>query len=42
MVAQVQKPAPTFKAEAVTNGQFTEVNLADHLGKWVVLFFYPM
>ncbi|KAH6873774.1 thioredoxin-like protein [Coprinopsis sp. MPI-PUGE-AT-0042] len=42
MVALVQRPAPAFKAEAVAAGQFTEVSLADYLGKWVVLFFYPM
>ncbi|PPR00218.1 hypothetical protein CVT24_004957 [Panaeolus cyanescens] len=42
MVALVQRPAPTFKAEAVADGLFTEISLADYLGQWVVLFFYPM
>ncbi|CAL1701739.1 unnamed protein product [Somion occarium] len=42
MVAQVQKPAPAFKAQAVEEGLFKEVSLSDYLGKWVVLFFYPM
>ncbi|EKM51359.1 uncharacterized protein PHACADRAFT_152057 [Phanerochaete carnosa HHB-10118-sp] len=42
MVAQVQKPAPTFKAQAVVDGVFQDVSLSDYLGQWVVLFFYPM
>ncbi|KAI0076661.1 thioredoxin-like protein [Panus rudis PR-1116 ss-1] len=42
MVAIVQKPAPTFKAAAVVDGVFKDISLSDYLGKWVVLFFYPM
>ncbi|KAF5336179.1 hypothetical protein D9611_006334 [Ephemerocybe angulata] len=42
MVALVQRPAPAFKAEAVTAGLFEDVDLAQFLGQWVVLFFYPM
>ncbi|GJE94129.1 peroxiredoxin [Phanerochaete sordida] len=42
MVAQIQKPAPTFKAQAVVDGIFQDVSLQDFLGQWVVLFFYPM
>ncbi|KAF8621392.1 hypothetical protein AX15_007845 [Amanita polypyramis BW_CC] len=42
MVAFVQRPAPTFKATAVVNGQITELSLSDFQGQWVVLFFYPM
>ncbi|KJA18935.1 hypothetical protein HYPSUDRAFT_44784 [Hypholoma sublateritium FD-334 SS-4] len=42
MPAFVQRPAPAFKAEAVSNGEFTEVSLSDNIGKWVVLLFYPM
>ncbi|KAF9264284.1 peroxiredoxin [Marasmius fiardii PR-910] len=42
MVALIQRPAPTFKADAVVEGLFQEVSLSDYLGKWVVLFFYPM
>jgi alkyl hydroperoxide reductase subunit AhpC len=43
MPAQVQKPAPDFKAEAVINGQFGNVTLSDFWGKkYVVLFFYPL
>ncbi|KAF4588067.1 peroxiredoxin family protein [Pleurotus pulmonarius] len=42
MVALVQRPAPAFKATAVTEGQFKEISLSDLLGQWVVLLFYPM
>jgi len=41
MVALVQRPAPTFKAEAVAEGQFVEVNLAEYIGQWYVNFFLP-
>lgn len=34
MVAQVQKPAPTFKAQAVEGGLFKDIALSDYLGKW--------
>ena len=37
----VGKPAPVFKAPAYHNGEFTEVNLEDYKGQWVVLCFYP-
>ncbi|KAL0948023.1 hypothetical protein HGRIS_010648 [Hohenbuehelia grisea] len=42
MVALVQRPAPTFKAPAVVEGQFKDISLADYIGQWVVLLFYPM
>ncbi|KAI9569263.1 peroxiredoxin [Boletus coccyginus] len=42
MVARVQRPAPAFKATAVVDGMFKDISLADYLGQWVVLFFYPM
>jgi alkyl hydroperoxide reductase subunit AhpC len=42
MSTLVQKPAPSFKARAVVNGQFTDVSLADLRGKYVLLFFYPL
>ncbi|KAF8196984.1 2-cysteine peroxiredoxin [Pholiota molesta] len=42
MSAFVQRPAPAFKAEAVSNGEFIDVCLSDYLGQWVVLLFYPM
>lgn len=37
----VGKPAPTFTAPAYHKGDFTEVNLEDYKGKWVLLCFYP-
>ena len=42
MPAQVQKPAPDFKANAVVNEDFKPVSLTDYRGKYVVLFFYPL
>lgn len=38
---QVGKKAPDFEAPAYFKGEFTSVKLSDHLGKWVVLCFYP-
>ncbi len=38
----VQKPAPDFKAMAVSGKMFKEVKLSDYAGKWLVLFFYPL
>ncbi len=38
---QVGKPAPDFVAPAYHKGGFTSVKLSEHLGKWVVLCFYP-
>uniref|UniRef100_A0A7S0QX20 thioredoxin-dependent peroxiredoxin n=1 Tax=Pyramimonas obovata TaxID=1411642 RepID=A0A7S0QX20_9CHLO len=37
----VGKPAPTFSAGAVVDGEITSISLDDYKGKWVVLFFYP-
>ena len=37
----VGKPAPDFVAPAYYKGEFTSVKLSEHLGKWVVLCFYP-
>lgn len=37
----VGKPAPTFIAPAYYKGEFTEINLEDYRGKWVMLCFYP-
>ncbi|KAH7886802.1 thioredoxin-like protein [Phlebopus sp. FC_14] len=42
MVALVQRPAPSFKAAAVVEGLFNDISLADFLGQWVILLFYPM
>lgn len=38
---QVGKKAPDFTAPAYHQGEFTSVQLSDHLGKWMVLCFYP-
>jgi hypothetical protein len=38
---QVGRPAPDFVAPAYYKGEMTSVKLSDHLGKWVVLCFYP-
>lgn len=40
--AQVQKPAPPFKGQAVVNQDFKEIQLSDFKGKYLVLFFYPL
>ena len=37
----VGKKAPTFKAPAFYQGAFTQIDLKDYLGKWVMLCFYP-
>ena len=41
MEARVGKPAPDFEAPAYYKGEFTTVKLSEHLGKWVLLCFYP-
>ena len=38
---QVGKKAPDFTAPGYQNGEFINVNLSEHLGKWVLLCFYP-
>lgn len=38
---RVGQKAPDFNAPAYHEGKFTSVKLSDHLGKWVVLCFYP-
>ena len=42
MSIKVTSPAPSFKANAVVNGQIQEISLDDYKGKWVVLFFWPL
>lgn len=37
----VGKKAPPFEAEAFHLGRFRRIRLADYLGQWLVLFFYP-
>jgi len=40
---QVLQKAPNFTTKAVVGaGDFKDVSLSDYLGKWVVLFFYPL
>lgn len=41
MTLQLGRKAPDFRAPAYHKGAFTSVHLADFLGKWVVLCFYP-
>jgi alkyl hydroperoxide reductase subunit AhpC len=38
----VGNPAPAFKAQALVDGEFKDISLADYKGKWTVLFFYPL
>lgn len=38
---QVGKKAPDFTAPGYQNGKFVNIKLSDHLGKWVLLCFYP-
>ncbi|EFX63892.1 hypothetical protein DAPPUDRAFT_305931 [Daphnia pulex] len=42
LAAQVQLPAPDFKATAVVDSAFKEISLSDYKGKYLVLFFYPL
>jgi hypothetical protein len=38
---KVGQKAPDFVAPAYHQGKFVNVKLSDHLGKWVILCFYP-
>jgi alkyl hydroperoxide reductase subunit AhpC len=38
---KVGQKAPDFVAPAYFKGKFVNIKLSDHLGKWVVLCFYP-
>jgi len=40
-MVKLGKPAPLFEAPAFYKGEFTNINLEDYKGKWVVLCFYP-
>ena len=43
MAVLVGRQAPLFKAEAVVNGEFKDIQLSDYRNtKHVVLFFYPL
>ena len=41
MTATVGQKAPDFNAPAYYKGSFTNVQLSDHFGKWLLLCFYP-
>ena len=41
MTARVGQQAPDFNAPAYFKGSFTNVQLSDFFGKWVLLCFYP-
>jgi len=41
MTARVGQKAPDFSAPAYYKGSFTNVQLSDHFGKWLLLCFYP-
>jgi peroxiredoxin len=41
MIARVGQKAPDFQAPAYYKGAFTNIKLSDHLGKWILLCFYP-
>ncbi len=41
-MVQVGKQAPEFDMEAVVGEDFGKIKLSDYLGKWVVLFFWPL
>jgi len=41
MGARVGQKAPDFNAPAYYQGGFTNVQLSDHFGKWILLCFYP-
>ncbi len=41
MTAHVGGKAPDFNAPAYYQGGFTNVQLSDHFGKWILLCFYP-
>ena len=38
---QVGRKAPDFTAPGYQKGKFIQVKLSEHLGKWVLLCFYP-
>ena len=42
MSAKVSSKAPEFGAEALFGDEVKKIKLSDYLGKWLVLFFYPL
>jgi peroxiredoxin (alkyl hydroperoxide reductase subunit C) len=41
-MVRVGEAAPDFTMEGIKGKEFTTVTLSDYMGKWVVLFFYPL
>ncbi len=41
MTARVGQKAPDFNAPAYFKGTFTNVQLSEQFGKWILLCFYP-
>jgi peroxiredoxin (alkyl hydroperoxide reductase subunit C) len=41
MTARVGQKAPDFNSPAFFNGSFSNVQLSDYFGKWILLCFYP-
>jgi peroxiredoxin (alkyl hydroperoxide reductase subunit C) len=41
MTARVGRKAPDFNAPAYYKGQFTNIQLSDSFGEWILLCFYP-
>jgi peroxiredoxin (alkyl hydroperoxide reductase subunit C) len=41
MTAKVGQKAPDFNAPAYYDGSFTNVQLSDYFGRWILLCFYP-
>ncbi len=42
MSLMIGKPSPEFRLDAVHDGQFKNVSLANYKGRWLVVFFYPL
>ncbi|KAH9282443.1 Thioredoxin-dependent peroxide reductase, mitochondrial [Echinococcus granulosus] len=42
LAVKVTQKAPNFAGTAVVDGQFKEIELRNYLGKYLVLFFYPL
>ena len=40
-MVKIGQKAPDFTAQAYYQGNFTEIKLADYVGRWVALIFYP-
>ena len=41
MIARVGQKAPDFNAPAYYRGGFTNIQLSNSFGKWILLCFYP-